>query len=272
MSGEVAARPVALVTGASRGIGQALCILLAERGWDVVAGYRRDEAGARATVDAVSDAGGSALAVRADVEEPADIDALFDAAAERFGHLDAFVANAAASAFKPASGLQQHHLDRSFATNTRSFVLAANRAVALMPDRGRIVAVTSYGAQRAFPLYAALGAAKAATEAFVRYLAAEFGPRGVTVNAVNGGLIDTDSLDFYYGIDGIPPMPSVLDRIPLRRAGTAAEMAGAIAFLLSPEAAYITGHVLAVDGGLTVVAPPFWTETTGDLRRTVFGD
>lgn len=264
---------VALITGSSRGIGRVLALRLAASGGTVVVNYKKSEELAEQVLDEVRAAGGDGMTVQADVEEPDDVDALFAAVRERYGRLDAFVANAAASVFKPVSQLKLHHLDRSWGMNVRSFVLGAQRAAELMPHGGRIVAVTSYGSLRAFPTYAALGSAKAATEAYVRYMAAEFGPRGITVNAVNGGLIDTDSLEYFYErVPGMAPMASVLEKIPLQRPGTPGEMAATIEFLLSDAAAYITGQVVAVDGGLTTVAPPFWSETSGELRAAVHGD
>ena len=153
----------------------------------------------------------------------------------------------------------------TFDLNVRAFVLGAQRAVAMMGDGGRILALSSYGSIRAYPTYANLGAAKAAIEAWVRFMAAEFGPRGITVNAVSGGIIETDSSAFFYRVPGIPPLETVLTRIPRRRMGTAQEMADAATFLLSPQADYITGQVLLVDGGLTVVAPPFHAELGAPL-------
>lgn len=264
---------VALITGSSRGIGRVLALKLAAHGSNVVINYRSNRELAEQTLADVRDAGGDGIVVRADIEQPEDIDALFAAVAERYGRLDQFVANAAASAFKPVADLKLHHLDRNWAMNVRSFVLGAQRAAALMPaSGGRIVVVTSYGSLRAFPTYASLGAAKAANEAYVRFMATEFGPRGITVNAVNGGVIATDSLDYFYSVDGMPPLTSVIDRIPLGKAGTADDMASSIEFLLSPAAGYITGQTLVVDGGLTIISPPFWNETTGDLHAAVFGD
>jgi enoyl-[acyl-carrier protein] reductase III len=264
---------VALITGSSRGIGRVLALKLAEAGTNVVVNYKTNRDLAEQTLDDVRAAGGDGIVVQANIEEPEEIEALFAAVTQRYGRLDAFVANAAASAFKPVAQLRQHHLDRSWAMNVRSFVLCAQRAAQLMTDGGRIVVVTSYGSLRSFPTYASLGAAKAASETYMRYMATEFGPRNITVNAVNGGLIDTDSLEFFYErVPGIPPMQSVIEKLPLGRAGTADDMACAIEFLLSEKAGYITGQVLCVDGGLTIVAPPFWADTTGQLHAAVYGD
>jgi enoyl-[acyl-carrier protein] reductase III len=265
---------VALITGSSRGIGRVLALRLAAQGTNIVVNYKSNEDLADETLAAVRAAGADGMTVRADIEEPDDIDGMFDAVRERFGKLDMFVANAAASAFKPVSQLKLHHLDRNWAMNVRSFVLGAQRAVELMPaSGGRIVVVTSYGSLRAFPTYASLGAAKAANETYVKFMATEFGPRGITVNAVNGGLIDTDSLEYFYDrVPGMAPMSSVIEKIPLGKPGTADDMAAAIDFLLSDSAGYITGQTLTVDGGLTVIAPPFWNDTTGDLRAAVYGD
>jgi NAD(P)-dependent dehydrogenase (short-subunit alcohol dehydrogenase family) len=264
--------PVALITGSSRGIGRLLAVKLASHGTNIVVNYKANADLAEETLELVRKAGGDGITVQADIEEPDDIDALFEATKAEYGKLDYFVANAAASAFKPVSQLKLHHLDRNWAMNVRSFVLGAQRAVNLMQGAGRIVVVTSYGSLRAFPTYASLGAAKAANETYVKFMATEFGPRNITVNAVNGGLIDTDSLDFFYNkVPGMAPMETVIEKIPLGRPGTADDMASAVEFLLSPQAGYITGQTLTVDGGLTVVAPPFWADTTGDLRASVFG-
>lgn len=264
---------VVLITGASRGIGKVLALRLAATGASIVVNYKKNADLAEQTLEEVRAAGGDGIIVQADIEEPDDIDALFRAVEDAYGRLDAFVANAAASAFKPVDQLKLHHLDRNWSMNVRSFVLGGQRAAALMKNGGRIVVVTSYGSLRAFPTYASLGAAKAANEAYVKFMATEYGPRNITVNAVNGGLIDTDSLEYFYSrIPGMAPMQSVIEKIPLGRPGEAADMAAAIEFLLSKNAGYITGQTLTVDGGLTVVAPPFWADTTGELRAAVLGD
>ncbi|WP_022881103.1 SDR family oxidoreductase [Gryllotalpicola ginsengisoli] len=264
---------VVVITGASRGIGRLLAEKLGAEGAHVVINYKKNADLADESLAAVRAAGGDGVTVQADIETAEGVDALFAGVDEHYDRIDAFVANAAAAAFKPIKDLKLHHLDRSYAMNARSFVLGAQRAAERMKDGGRILYISSYGSLRAFPTYAALGAAKAMAEQYMRYMAAEFGPRGITVNAVNGGLIDTDSLDYFYNkVPGMAPMDSVLSKLPLQRPAKADDMADAAQFLLSEKAGYITGQVLTVDGGLTIIAPPFWSDTTGELRAAVFGE
>lgn len=260
---------VSLITGSSRGIGRALALTLAREGADIVVNYVRNAELAAATVREIEALGTRAIAVQADMESVDAIDALFDRVAAEFGRLDHFVSNAAASAFKKIADLKAHNLDRSFNLNVRAFVLGAQRAVKLMKDGGRIAVLSSYGSIRAYPTYANLGSNKAAIEAWVRYMAVEFAPLRINVNAVNGGLIDTESCAYFYErVAGMAPMESVLPKIPKGRMGTAQEVADTIAFLLAPESEYITGQTIAVDGGLSVIAPPFYSDTSPPLSLT----
>ena len=255
----MSSRP-AIVTGGSRGIGRAVALRLGRTGSPVVLTYRRDREAADRVVGAIRAEGGTARAALLGLEDTDGIDALVDGVAAAEGPAGVLVANAAASAFKAAADLHRGNLERSWATNVRSFVLLAQAAARRMAESGsgRIVALSSYGSERAFPRYAAIGADKAAVESWVRHLAAEWGPDGITVNAVSGGVIDTDSSRAYYAATpDVPPIERVADAVPLRRLGAADEVAAAVAFLCSADAAYITGQVLVVDGGLTVVAPPF---------------
>ncbi|WP_273846368.1 SDR family oxidoreductase [Rubrobacter calidifluminis] len=247
----------ALITGGSRGIGRAIAVALGKRGAEVAVHYKERKDAAEETAAEIERAGGKAITLSADLEDPRANDELFDELTARWGGLDIFVSSAGASAFKKVGQYGPHHLGRTFALNVQSFVLGAQRAAELMAGGGRILALSSYGSQRTFATYANMGAAKAAIESWVRSMAAEYGPRGITVNALSGGLIDTDSLHYFYGMPQIPPMESVVSRIPRRRVGTAAEMAAAALFLLSEEADYITGTTLVVDGGLSIVSPPF---------------
>ncbi len=267
VDGGFAAGKVALITGSSRGIGRELALSLASQGASVVVNYKRNAELADEVVAGVRERGGRAIAVAADMEDPADIDRLFDAAGEEFGRLDYYVGNAAASSFKLIKDLGLHHLDRSYAMNIRAFVLGAQRAVELMTGGGRIVTLSSYGSIRAYPTYANLGAAKAAVEAWVRYMAIEFAPLGINVNAVNGGIIESDSSAYFYGVEGMPDLETqVLPKIPKQRQGTVKEVADTVEFLLEPRSEYITGQSLVVDGGLSIIAPPFFDDATGPLR------
>jgi enoyl-[acyl-carrier protein] reductase III len=251
---------VALITGASRGIGRTLALALARDGASVVINYKKSADLAEKTREEIERLGGRAITVAADMEQPEDIDRLFAAACDAYGRLDYYVCNAAASSFKNITDLKVHHLDRTYMMNVRAFVLGAQRALRLMTSGGRIVALTSYGAGHAYPTYANLGSAKAAIEAWVRYMALEFAPYGVNVNAVSGGLIESDSLDYFYSVPGIPPISTVVSKIPKRRPGTQQEVADTVAFLLSAAAEYITGQTIVVDGGLSIVSPPFLSD------------
>ena len=257
---------ISLITGSSRGIGRALALTLAREGATIVVNYVRNGDLAADTVAEIQKLGSAAIAVQANMETVEDIDGLFDRVLTEFGRLDHFVSNAAASSFKKIVDLKAHNLDRSFDLNVRAFVLGAQRAVKLMSGGGRIAVLSSYGSVRAYPTYANLGSNKAAIEAFVRYMAVEFAPYNINVNAVNGGLIDTESCAYFYErVPGMAPIESVLSKIPKRRMGTAQEVADTIAFLLGPESEYITGQTIAVDAGLNVIAPPFYADTTPPL-------
>jgi NAD(P)-dependent dehydrogenase (short-subunit alcohol dehydrogenase family) len=248
---------VALITGGSRGIGRELALRLAARGATAVINYRRNEEAANATLAELDRLGSQSLAIRADLENLVELGAMFDQVAERFGRLDFFVSNAAASNFVDMMELKPSHLERTYNLNVRAFVIGTQRAAKLMQGGGRIVVLSSYGSIRAYPTYANLGAAKAAIEAWTRYMAVELGPRGINVNAVNGGIIDTASSAFFYGTGRVAPLETVIPKIPKRRMGTAGEVADCALFLLSPAAEYVTGSTLLVDGGLTAIAPPF---------------
>lgn len=259
MSDNAEGRPVALVTGSTRGFGRAIALRLARDGYDVVIHGRKERALAEAVAADAERLGARAHVAMADLEQPEAIAELFASIERRFGRLDAFVANAAATAFRPTLEMKIHHIERTFDLNVRGFVLSVQHAVRLMPEHGpgRIVAVSGYGSIRYLPGYAALGSAKAALERWVSYLAVELAPRGITVNAVNPGCAETDSADVYFARAGAESQAEVVRRTPMGRLTRAEDVAGVVAFLLSADAAFLCGQTLTVDGGLTLMVPPY---------------
>jgi len=247
---------VALITGASRGIGRATALVLAERGADVVVHYKRGEAAAKEVVEQVLALGRRGISVQADIEQPEEIRRMFEQVGERFGVLDIFVANAAATAFRKVLDLKPHHLARTYQISVFGFVQAAQEAARLMAGRrGKIVTVSSFPTLRYLPNYAALGSAKAALETLTRYLAVELAPLGITVNGVSPGLVETDSSRTYAGEDFERFQRDIVESTPKGRSGTPDDIARVIAFLCSDDAEWIVGQTIMVDGGMTIPSP-----------------
>ncbi len=259
------------MTGSNRGFGRAIVLRLARDGYDVVVHCRRDLERAEAVAEEARALGARALVAAADLEDPDAIAALFDRVGAEYGGLDAFVANAAATAFLPTLALKPHHIDRTFGLNVRGFVLSVQHAVALMPPEGggRIVAISGYGSMRYLPGYAAMGAAKAALERWVSYLAVELAPRGIVVNGINPGCAETASAEVYFTRAGSQAQSEVTRRTPMGRLTRSEDVAGVCAFLLSDDSAFICGQTIVVDGGLTLVVPPF--AEAGTLEDAAWG-
>ena len=248
---------IAFITGASRGIGRATALELGGRGATVPVGYRREEEAAREVVRLVEESGGRGLPVRVDAGDAAERDRAFDEIGERLGGLDIFVANAAATAFKPLLDVRPHHVDKTFAITVHGFLFGVQRAVALMGGRGggAIAAVSGYDAVRTVPRHGVLGAAKSAMEMLARQFAFELGPRGIRVNCVNFVYADTDSTRFYAGA-GHDALQRDMERLtPLRGLANADDVARAIGFLCSEAARFMTGQTLMVDGGVLLTSP-----------------
>lgn len=243
----VTQRPVALVTGSSRGIGRAVIERLAES-HDCVVHYRTSAESANEVAAALRKRGTRAITVAGDIDSEADIDAMFDAVTSEFGRLDVLVASAAATKFATMTDTRRRHLERTLAAVVLSYHQMVSRMVPLLQGSGRIVAVSGLDARFAQAGHGALGAAKAALESLTRSWAVELAPRGCTVNAVLPGAIDTDSLDAYFRGDDAA-RAAMVHGTPVGRLGTVDEVADAVAFLCSSAAAYVTGHVLVMDGG-----------------------
>lgn len=235
----------ALVTGASRGIGAAIARSLARDGWRVGVNYRSDRSGAEAVVSDIESEGGEAVALAADVADPGAADELFGALESRFdGPVLVLVNNAGISRDDLTPSLGDEEWNAVIETNlTAAFRLTRRALKAMLRARsGRIVNVSSAVALRANPGQANYAAAKAGLIALTKTSAVEVARRGVTVNAVAPGLIDTD---FIGGAS-----KEIVQAIPARRIGTPEEVAACVRFLTSDEASYVTGAVLTVDGGL----------------------
>ena len=240
----------ALVTGAARGIGRAIARKLAAAGCDVVVNYYNSHEEAEALCEEFRALGRRAVALKASVGLPDSVDELFAELTKHFSHLDIVVSNAASGVLKPALDMTLKHWRWCLETNALALNLLAQRAVPLMNSGGRIVAMSSLGSVRAMPNYAFIGASKAALESLVRSLAQELGPRGIRVNAVSAGVVETDALAYFPNREEL--IASFKARTPAGPVLTPEDVAGAVYLLCLPEAAMINGHTLFVDGGFAI--------------------
>ncbi len=243
----------ALVTGGSRGIGRAICMRLAEHGAQVCFNYLRNRDAAAEAMKAISAVGPEPLEVRANVADDGHLERLFDTISKEFGHLDILISNAALGVLKPVTELREKDWRWTMDINARALIPLARETIKLMGDTGgSIVAVSSLGATHAIPYYGAVGASKAALEALVRHLAIENAEKGIRVNVVAGGAVDTDALKFFPNREEI--LEESLARTPAGRLVTPEDMADAALFLCSDMAKMIHGQTLIVDGGTSILA------------------
>jgi enoyl-[acyl-carrier protein] reductase III len=240
----------AFVTGGSRGIGAAVARRLASEGAHVFLGYRDDEASAKATAAAIAAAGGAATLLRGNLAHPEDIRASLEEIG-RSGGLDVLVHAAALGSFKPVLDVKPNQWDLTLAVNARAFLLLAKEALPILAAGARLVAISSLGATRVVPAYGAIGASKGALESLTRALAVELAPKGVTVNAVSAGVVDSATIQKHPHGDEL--VATSREKTPLKRLASEDDVAGAVLFLVSPDAAFVTGHTLVLDGGFSLV-------------------
>lgn len=245
-----------IITGGSRGMGKCLAVKLGAQQARVVVNYRRDKEAALETVSEVEAAGGTAVAIQADVANTDAVESLVQQSVEHFGRIDVVVANAAASAFKPLSQIHGRHVEKTMSLTVQGFLDLVRISTPHMPRGGRVMAVSGWDSFRALPGHGLLGAAKAAMETIVKYLAIELAREGITAVGVCPGPIDTDSFRYYAGDAWDDYARQWLAQTPSGAYPTPDEVADVMAYLISPQATAINGQTIVVDGGLSLATMP----------------
>ena len=240
---------VALITGGSRGIGKAIALELARRGADIAFNYFRSHQAAAETQREIESLGVRCLRVRAHLGDSEKIKKLFAEVEAVYPRLDILVNNAASGVQRPAGQLEEKHWDWTMNINARAPWQCAIEASRLMTGGGSIVNITSLGSQRVLPDYFSVGTSKAALEAVTRYLAVELAPRGISVNAVSGGYVNTEALDHFPNREA---MLAAGRRNPVGRMLEGEDIAKVVAFLCTDAADMIRGQVIIVDGGASL--------------------
>jgi enoyl-[acyl-carrier protein] reductase III len=238
----------ALVTGGSRGIGRAIALRLADLGAKRIAiGYLRNDRAAEETAEELRARGAEPVLVRGNLAGARTVDRVAE-----LGTLDIVVHNAATGVIRPALEVDDRHWDWTLNANARAFLALARVAAPTMPPGSSLVAISSLGSHRVLEHYVLVGTSKAALESLVRYLAVELAPRGIRVNAVSGGVVETDALQHFPNREAM--VTAARERTPAGRMVEPDDIAGAVAFLCSPDADMIRGQTLIVDGGFSLLA------------------
>jgi enoyl-[acyl-carrier protein] reductase III len=245
---------VALVTGSSRGIGRASAIRLAQAGADVVVNYVTSRTAAMETADQIDALGRQAYVVKADVGEEEDVASMAEFLRDEIGQLDMIVSNAATGGFRPLLATTPRHFQSAMGTNALALVHLVRHGLPLLErsaGRAKVVAISSHGSHMALPMYGLIGGSKAALESMARHLALEVGDRGVNVNVVKAGLVETDSTRGLPFADqmfaGRSEKTMTGDRVL-----TADDVADVVLFLCSPLSDLIQGETVTVDGGSAI--------------------
>jgi 3-oxoacyl-[acyl-carrier protein] reductase len=243
------AEKVAVVTGASKGIGAAIAKQLASEGAAVVVNYASSKEGADRVVGEIKKNGGKAVAVQADVAKKADIERLFSESKKAFGRLDILVNNAGIYEFAPVEAITSDNFHKQFDLNVLGLILASQEAAKHFgPEGGSIVNISSLASTLTPPNSAVYSGTKAAVEATTKVLSKELGPRKIRVNAVSPGMVDTEGYRAA-GIGGSEWRKTVEAQTPLGRIGQPEDIAPAVAFFASPDSSWITGETLTIAGG-----------------------
>ncbi len=242
----IAPRPVAIVTGASRGIGRALAQRLAADGFSVVVNFAGNAAAAEATVGSIRADGGSALAIRADVSQPADVTALFSAALEAFGRVDVVVSNGGVMTLGGIAQMPVETFDRLMAINLRGTFLMMSEAAKWLASGGRFIALSTSVIAKSLPGYGPYIASKAGVEGLVKVFAHELRGREISVNAVAPGPVATEL--FYEG-KSEDLVAQIVKQAPLERIGQPEDIANLVSFLAGSEGGWVNGQVIRANGG-----------------------
>jgi enoyl-[acyl-carrier protein] reductase III len=237
-----------LVTGGSRGIGKAIALRFAELGAARVAiGYLRNDRAAEETAEELRSAGAAPVLVRGNVSSARVLGEVTEG-----GPWDAVVHSAATGVIRPALETEDKHWDWTMNANARALLSLTRAAAPTMPKGSSVVAISSLGSFRVLENYVLVGTSKAALESLVRYLAVELAPRGIRVNAVSAGVVETEALDHFPNREQMIAMTE--KRTPAGRMVEPTDVASAVAFLCSPDAQMICGQTLIVDGGYSLLA------------------
>ncbi|MFK4165666.1 SDR family oxidoreductase [Paenibacillus lautus] len=237
---------VAIVTGASRGIGREIAERLAENGAKVVVNYASSPAKAEEVVGRIKQGGGEARAIQADISQVAEIERLFRETIEAYGGIDILVNNAGIMTTKPIAAMTEEDFDQQFAINVKGTYFAIQQAFRHMNSGGRIINFSTSVAGQMFPTYSVYAGTKGAVEQFTRQLAKEFGPKGITINAVAPGPINTELFTVGKSEEQIA---GIVNMNAFGRLGEPDDIAGVVLFLASEESKWITGQTLRVNGG-----------------------
>jgi enoyl-[acyl-carrier protein] reductase III len=245
---------IALVTGASRGIGRAIALRLAAEGADVSIGFFRDRDGAEKTAAGVEELGRRAIVVKGHLGDEDRTRQIADDTRDRLGPPTILISNAASGVLKPLAEIDERAWRWTMDVNARALLILSQcvRGGMRAAGGGSIVALSSLGSERTLPGYGVVGTSKAAIEALVRYLAVEGAPDGIRVNAVSAGVVDTDALRHFPNRDEL--LAAAAARTPAGRMVNPDDLAGVVAFLCSDEAWMIRGETLRVDGGYSLIA------------------